>query len=720
MAHHDLFVDVEPAYNRVRVTDTLHLERSLLDDGVLRFGLHPEAEISELLAGTTPLRAARVDPPPGWPAGVAVYEVAVPPKTSEVQVSSFMILTRSDGIPGAISQSGAWLPADAWWYPRRPAERCTYRWTVVTQAGWTVGAPGVLVRRDVEGSEQRQRWQAEVALPALDLALAPFKPYRRTSDSGLPEIEALLLQENDALAQAWLGAAERQLTHLSLHLGRFPLDRLTLVEVPDHLLQEARWSPWGSTLISSRELGDALSPDRIISRSLFKTWLGRAAAPEHKGDWRPAVEAWLEAEAPLGLALPPDASEAREAWLRDWREGLNPAAERPLIEAGDETPVRTGRGAMVLHMLYRWIGPQAFREGLTQLARGGAEGRTSWTDLRRAMEEATDTSLGWFFDPWLERLGAPRLSLVGVEEARVDVSGRKEPVRALQISLSRDGFTAPIMVPVVIELSRGRIVQQVPMDGPQATVIVPLAELTPRELGGLERGRMPPPTVSVRPGPTSSNAALGGSAPEAEGPGAPRAVRVDPDFDVLRELWPAELLPRIGDVLRAPAVPVMAGQGLNLVEDATLVATLMGRRTVAPNQVSASRSEPLVVVTHWSAVSGSQVQVGPLRLPLPRDLVVQRDVVWHRLVPYATAQVTAVLAVPHPAGGRDTVLLFITPGEDKLAEIVPALQMAHQAGFLLFAGDRPVARGRYEPGPNPLMHLMGQEEGPRLDEPAAW
>ncbi|MFX8262513.1 M1 family aminopeptidase, partial [Acinetobacter baumannii] len=76
-----------------------------------------------------------------------------------------------------------------------------------------------------------------------------------------------------------------------------------------------------------------------------------------------------------------------------------------------------GKAAMLFHMLEAEIGRDAFDAGIRRFWSDHAFRDAGWSDLRRAFEAASGRDLGGLFAQWLERRGAPLLTLA---DARAD------------------------------------------------------------------------------------------------------------------------------------------------------------------------------------------------------------------------------------------------------------------------------------------------------------
>ncbi len=93
------------------------------------------------------------------------------------------------------------------------------------------------------------------------------------------------------------------------------------------------------------------------------------------------------------------------------------------------------KGAMVFHMVRRLIGEDAFWQALREVYKNKRFEQASWRDFQDAFERTGNRSPEAFFKQWVERPGAPRLALEGVERRRDGkawvVEGSSHPAAAL-------------------------------------------------------------------------------------------------------------------------------------------------------------------------------------------------------------------------------------------------------------------------------------------------
>jgi hypothetical protein len=84
--------------------------------------------------------------------------------------------------------------------------------------------------------------------------------------------------------------------------------------------------------------------------------------------------------------------------------------DEPLAVMGEginERNLAYNKGALVFDMLAREMGPARFGETLRRLTREGPLRSITWEQFRRAVDAGAGREMGWFFDQWLTRAGAP-------------------------------------------------------------------------------------------------------------------------------------------------------------------------------------------------------------------------------------------------------------------------------------------------------------------------
>ena len=228
----------------------------------------------------------------------------------------------------------------------------------------------------------------------------------------------------------------------------------------------------------------------------------------------------------------------RLQWLRDYAQLVDPDSDFPLVRFTHRTnpvtqTVGYDKSAMVFHMLRRTVGDDIFWQSLRDIyARHRFEAIT-WSDIRKAFENRSGRSLATFFQQWIFRAGAPRLSLSHVT---VDSAGKRIRVK-------------------------GRVDQTTP----NFSLDLELALQT--DAGNVRR------TMSLDQGEAVFSIVA---------PGRPVQLTVDPDAQVFRRLDPGEVPPTINTIKGSSTlcVVVARGQGTAGLEIAATLMAAMGRPDV--------------------------------------------------------------------------------------------------------------------------------------------
>jgi aminopeptidase N len=125
------------------------------------------------------------------------------------------------------------------------------------------------------------------------------------------------------------------------------------------------------------------------------------------------------------------------------------SAERPVLDTAQTDYLKLlntnsyQKGAWVLHMLRTALGDSAFFAGVREYYREHRHGNARTDDLRRALERASGTALGWFFDQWLRRPGFVELSTRWSYD---------RPSRRVTVEVVQGPRFAPFRFPLTLEL----------------------------------------------------------------------------------------------------------------------------------------------------------------------------------------------------------------------------------------------------------------------------
>lgn len=597
--HHDIDLTLDPAAGRMEAVD-----RVTLPAGAQSLRLDPALAVQEVRTGDRIIPVDR--------RGDRLRLVV--PEGGEVVTIRYggRLPGFSAGTGLALDGEGAFLPGLGGWLPD-PAtaadEPPSWRLSVRVPAPYAAVATGRLVEegRDAAGyhavfEEDRRVEEPSVFAGAWTIEERLAGPLR---------LRLYRHSEQSGLADGYLGLSEQAIADGITRIGAYPFDGFSIVSVPP---------PVGLGFPGLTAIGRAVLPlpfirSQSLTHEIMHNWWGNGVRVGEGGNWAEGLTTYM-ADYAAAQARGADAARAmRLDWLRDYA-ALPAERDRPLTEFLSKTHdasqiVGYGKAAMLFHMLEAEIGRDAFDAGIRKFWSGYAFRNAGWSDLRRSFEVASGRDLGGLFSQWLERRGAPMLTLT---DARADGDG-------VLLTLRQEA-DAPYALPVPVRLETAAGVEDhvVRFDDRQVSLRVP------------------------------AKAAV-------------RAVSVDPDFDLFRRLAPGEAPPILRDVtLRPGAERVIAADG----DAAEAARTLAGRLMDGAGKEGGGGAVPLLLVGTDAAVARELERRG--LAPVPAELAGRGSArVWVSraadgrtalVVAGADAEALKALVRPLPHYGRQSWLVF--------------------------------------------------------------
>jgi hypothetical protein len=312
------------------------------------------------------------------------------------------------------------------WYPvvKGAPGGGTGELTVQVPAGWKAITGGV--RRGTAEEEARGTFRSAQPLPGyFTFCAGPYTVARR---AGPVPLSAWLLKPRDHV-DAWLAGVAAMQGVLGAEFGPYPFGELALVEVPRDIAIRAgfnAFSPPGFVVLNSRAFD-------VPDIKYLHEWLGHELSHQwfpHAVTWDPPGFLYLEeALAEYGGLRVVEELAGPEASLRQRTRGFeydpiySAAAYFRLVGAGVDQPLAGmgsgidqrnlayNKGSLVFDMLSREIGRDGFRRILHGVTRGRRMSTITWREFLDAVDAGAGRDMGWFFDQWLTRAGAPDFRL---------------------------------------------------------------------------------------------------------------------------------------------------------------------------------------------------------------------------------------------------------------------------------------------------------------------
>jgi uncharacterized iron-regulated protein len=225
------------------------------------------------------------------------------------------------------------------------------------------------------------------------------------------EVFAYFFPEDTSLAKTYIDHSKKYLAMYQEMFGPYPYKRFSVVE---------NFLPTGYSLPTFTLLGKTVVRLPFITTTslgheILHQWFGNYVYTDYEnGNWNEGLTSYLADH--LYDEKKGDGRKHRKKLLLDYQNYVNTHNEIPLDTFQQRTDSATrsigyGKGAFFFHMLKNQVGEEIFYKALRILIEENKFTRTSWDDIFKSFESASNTDLEWFFDQWLSRKGLPQIEV---------------------------------------------------------------------------------------------------------------------------------------------------------------------------------------------------------------------------------------------------------------------------------------------------------------------
>nr|MBI3612339.1 hypothetical protein [Nitrospirota bacterium] len=245
-----------------------------------------------------------------------------------------------------------------------------------------------------------------------------------------------------------------------------------------------------------------------LGHEIVHSWIGNwVLNRREQGNWVEGLTTYLANYYYDELTGKPDqARDQRRLMLLSYAVYVKPEEDYPVAAFRQKTDQKDNaigyqKTAMIFHQLRRELGEAVFWPAIRRLVTGYGGSYAGWEDIERVFAAASGKDLRWFFAQWVERPGAP---LVTMAAARADRSPAGQgSSRRFDVRLVQRGEPYRLHLRILVDLEGGKA-HEVWLEAKSAEQTF---------------------SVSV--------------------PGVPIRVRLDPDFDSFRRLEREQLPPML-------------------------------------------------------------------------------------------------------------------------------------------------------------------------------
>jgi aminopeptidase N len=463
--HHELHVNLKPAENYISVEDRISFPDSTAS-GAIYFLLHGNLKMDSSVSGVSlagdslhadlfGISAEDFVPPERIP--YRLYRINLSENKAEQIVLKYSgkidhpIEQRSaeyargfSETPGLITDQGVYLAGSTFWVPWFNDKLVTFDMNVGLPDDWDAVSQGKRAEHKVGTENGMVRWESPDPVDEIYLVAARFTLYeRRTSDI---QIMAYLRTPDPSLADKYLDATGQYLEMYNKLIGSYPYTKFALVEN----FWETGYGMPSFTLLGEKIIRFPFIITSSYPHELLHNWWGNGVFVDYnRGNWCEGLTAYMADH--LIKEQHGEGVEYRRSALQAYRDYVNQGNEIPLSQFHSRHDAATSavgydKSLMLFHMLRRDVGDDLFRKTFQTFYRLNKFKKVGFGEIQEAIESVSGKAFGYFFNQWINRTGAPELSL---SDVKVTVESGQYNL-TYTLSQVQDGDPFLIRIPIAI------------------------------------------------------------------------------------------------------------------------------------------------------------------------------------------------------------------------------------------------------------------------------
>jgi hypothetical protein len=317
-------------------------------------------------------------------------------------------------VKGYIGDEGIFISPAYFWYPTIPGNVSQFDITAITPDTLQILTQGRLVSDEVKDLRRETRWI--VSYPANSLHLVGSRyDIQKTAYKNI-DIYTYFFPESHELAESYLTACVRYLALYENLIGPYPFSKFAVVE---NFFPTGYGMP-SYTLLGSQVIRLPFIIYTSLGHEVAHNWWGNSVYVDYdQGNWCEGLTTYFADHLYKEQKSMADAVGYRRDINRDFTVYVKDQKDFPLNEFSERTEsssraIGYGKSAMVFHQLRKILEDSLFFESFRNFYQKNQFKDASWTDIRTSVEQISGKNLEWFFRQWVERKGAPRITLSDV------------------------------------------------------------------------------------------------------------------------------------------------------------------------------------------------------------------------------------------------------------------------------------------------------------------
>jgi aminopeptidase N len=439
--HHRMVININPVTAEISVDDTITLP---LKNTEVTFALHSGFDVSTAETSLQPVSRSA-------DGKISYYQLSRLSAQKKVQLHYSGIIhpqQKEDifGMPAwVLNEKMLYLDGGSYWYPRFQYNVWkTFELVINLPEGWEMISQGKARRLD-------GHVQYHMPKPQDDIYLIGGTYTRYSKINSNVEVEVFLLNEDPSLAEKYLDTSLKYLDIYSEWIGPYPYAKFAVLE---NSWQTGYGMP-SFTLLGSHVIRLPFILYTSLPHEIVHNWWGNGVFVDYsKGNWSEGLTAYL-ADHFSNQQRGQDAEYRRKALERysNFASKYRDIALTDFRSRHDEASQAVGysKSMMLFHMLRKRLGEKRFNENLQALWQEYQFRFASFPEVLKQLSAGSDINQQQFVSQWLDRVGAPEISLADASVRQIDDNYELN----IEIRQQQKGEPYVMIMPIKIMFANG-------------------------------------------------------------------------------------------------------------------------------------------------------------------------------------------------------------------------------------------------------------------------
>ena len=372
--------------------------------------------------------------------------------------------------PGIIDEKGVYLGGSTYWVPWFNNEWISFELTITVPQPWDAVSQGNRTLNEVKNGNHIIRWDSPEPMEEIYLIAAKFTEYSKAA--GATDVMAFLRTPDETLANKYLEATAQYLEMYRKIVGTYPFTKFALVEN----FWETGYGMPSFTLLGEQIIRFPFILNSSYPHELLHNYWGNSVYVDFKtGNWCEGLTSYMADH--LISEQRGQGDEYRRSTLQRYTDYVKSSNDFPLKEFGSRynassEAIGYGKSMMTWNMLREMVGDDQFIKAFQKFYRDNKYKAASFNDIRLSFESVTGKDLKQFFDQWVDRTGAPELSISNVSVKKEN--GEYKLQFTLKQVQSEDVFV--LDVPIAVSFEKKAEIKKVAMTQKEQTYEMTFSE----------------------------------------------------------------------------------------------------------------------------------------------------------------------------------------------------------------------------------------------------